>query len=80
MFQNTLDLILGIFQNISKNFLGQVFNYIMNVQWMKGDIDGSIPSMMLGMSFMITTWWNYNFHCDNQKICILIQFQTIQQG
>jgi hypothetical protein len=65
MFQNTLGLTLEVSQNISRNFLGQVFNYIMNVQWMKGDIDGSIPSMMLvmmlGMSFMITTWWNCNF-------------------
>jgi hypothetical protein len=65
MSQNTLGLTLEISQNISRNFLGQVFNYIMNVQWMKGDIDGSIPSMMLvmmlGMSFMITTWGNCNF-------------------
>jgi hypothetical protein len=59
MFQSTLGLSFEISQNISRNLLRQVLNYIMNVQWMKGDIDGSIPSMMfltmLGMSFMITT-------------------------
>jgi hypothetical protein len=45
-------LSLEISQNISKNLFGQVFNYIMNVQLMKGwkvNVHGWTPSMMMLM-------------------------------
>jgi hypothetical protein len=73
--------------DISRNFFGQVFNYIMNVQWMKTkvrhswmnsihDVVGNVLDVMVMMMVMLTMSFMTNniYDFKSPRLCNMLWF------